>query len=324
MNHVFGPVPSRRLGRSLGIDPVPSKTCNWNCVYCQLGRSSPLIIERKQYFDPAEIINEVENKLNLISPTNIDWITFVGSGETMLHTGIGWMIGQLKNITQLPIAVITNGSLLYLPNIRNELLQADAVLPSLDAGDAQLYKKINRAHPQFTYQQLVEGLITFRKEYSQKIWVEIMLVKGLNDSPTNLRKIANIMQSVQPDEIHILQPTRAPAEPWVQNPEEETLLQARTILGEKAKVVGPSTATFNLYSGKSLAEAIVGIITRHPMKQEEIINTLANWTSKDIVEILEELKNSGKVKMVIRNGISFWTASSGYFPDAHHSISGKQ
>lgn len=319
MNYVFGPVPSRRLGKSLGIDPVPFKTCNWNCVYCQLGQSRPMVSERKDYFPPQDIIAQVQNALDSHSPDEIDWITFVGSGETMLHTSIGWMINEIKKITQLPIAVITNGSLLYLPNVRKELLQADAVLPSCDAGDALLYRKINRAHPEFTFDKLVNGLIAFRKEYSKKLWVEVMLVQGLNDSTEALQKIASILNQIQADEIHILQPTRSPAEPWVRLPDKESLLRARTILGENAKIVDQSNASFDLSGAKDLSEAIVGIITRHPMQQNELINTLANWTSKDIMEILDDLKNSGKAKMVIRNGISFWITSSGNFPvDSHN------
>ncbi len=147
MKYVFGPVPSRRLGQSLGIDPVPLKTCNWNCVYCQLGRTRPLINERKNFFPPEEIIDQVKEASEAHKPGEINWVTFVGSGETILHASIGEMIHQVKTLTTLPVAVITNGSLLYLPEVREELLEADAVLPTLDAGNAILYRKINRPHP---------------------------------------------------------------------------------------------------------------------------------------------------------------------------------
>ena len=134
---VFGPIPSRRLGQSLGIDPIPLKTCNWNCVYCQLGRSTPLVNERKNYFVPEAILAEVQAALAAHRPGDIDWITFVGSGEPTLHASIGLLIRQVKTLTDLPVAVITNGSLLYLPEVRQELSAADAVLPTLDAGNAQ-------------------------------------------------------------------------------------------------------------------------------------------------------------------------------------------
>jgi wyosine [tRNA(Phe)-imidazoG37] synthetase (radical SAM superfamily) len=118
MKYVFGPVPSRRLGQSLGIDPVPLKTCNWNCVYCQLGRSRPMVNERLDYFPPEDILAEVKKALIAHKPGEIDWVTFVGSGETTLHASIGWLIREVKVLTPLPVAVITNGALLYLPKMR--------------------------------------------------------------------------------------------------------------------------------------------------------------------------------------------------------------
>ncbi len=136
MKYIFGPVPSRRLGQSLGIDTIPLKTCNWNCVYCQLGRSIPLTNERREYFPQEEILAETKSALAAHPPGEIDWITLVGSGEPTLHNGIGWLIRQVKALTTIPVAVITNGALLHLPEIRAELSEADAVLPTLDAGSA--------------------------------------------------------------------------------------------------------------------------------------------------------------------------------------------
>jgi len=179
MKYVFGPVPSRRLGQSLGIDPVPLKTCNWNCVYCQLGRSRPMVNERLEYFPPKDILADVEKALASHEPGEIDWITFVGSGETTLHASIGWLIREVKALTNLPVAVITNGALLYLPELRTELSAANAVLPSLDAGSAGLYRAINRPHPEVTFERLLDGLIAFRETNirancgSKSCWCEI-------------------------------------------------------------------------------------------------------------------------------------------------------
>lgn len=136
LKYVYGPVPSRRLGQSLGIDTIPLKTCNWNCVYCQLGRTQPLVNERKGYYPSEEILAEVREALEAHKPGEIDWVTFVGSGEPLLHARIGRLIQQVKGMTELPVAVITNGSLLYLLEVRQELVSADAVLPTLDAGTA--------------------------------------------------------------------------------------------------------------------------------------------------------------------------------------------
>jgi len=314
MKYVYGPVPSRRLGQSLGIDPVPVKTCNWNCVYCQLGRSKPLVNERLDYFPPEDILAEVKKAWATHKPGDIDWVTFVGSGETTLHASIGWLIRQVKAITHLPVAVITNGSLLYLPEMRTELSTADAVLPSLDAGTAYLYKTINRPHPEVTFERLLNGLIAFRKEYQGKLWVEVMLVRGLNDTRVALEGIAEVLQRIQPDEVHIVQPTRPPVEPWVHPPDYEGLLRARAILGKTARVVPPISGTFDLSGCDTLEEAVISIITRHPMREEELIHTLESYSEEDVNETLADLKDSGQAQVLERYGVRFWSASLAHFP----------
>lgn len=314
MKYVFGPVPSRRLKQSLGIDPVPHKTCNWNCVYCQLGRTIPLTNKREQFFPPQEIITEVKNSLGKHQPGEIDWITFVGSGETMLYSGLDILINGIKKFSELPIAVITNGSLLYLPEVRKELLGADAVLPSLDAGNPTLYKKINRPHPEVTFTRLVEGLKQFRKEFTGKLWVEVMLVKGLNDSEGALGEIAALLSEINPDEVYILQPTRPPVETWVEPTDKEGLGRARKILGQTARVIDPYKGYFDLGEEKELLETIVEIITRHPMKEDEIIAALEGYPLVDVKAALQLLEESGKIQVVVRFGIRYWSKSSSFYP----------
>ncbi len=315
MKYVFGPVPSRRLGQSLGIDPVPLKTCNWNCVYCQLGRSRPMVNERIDYYPPEEILAEVEKALAAHKPGEIDWVTFVGSGETTLHASLGWLIQAVKTRTDLPVAVITNGSLLYLPEVRAELSAADVVLPSLDAGNPQLYREINRPHPEVTIERLLEGLVRFREEYQGKLWVEVMLVRGLNDTEKALREIAAALARIRPDEVHLLQPTRPPAEPWVQPPDEAGLLRARAILGDIAAVMHPASGSYDLSGSESLVEAVIGIITRHPMREEELIDTLAHWSPGAVSAALETLAHSGQAQVVERYGVRFWSAAPAFYPN---------
>jgi wyosine [tRNA(Phe)-imidazoG37] synthetase (radical SAM superfamily) len=315
MKNVFGPVPSRRLGQSLGIDPVPPKTCNWNCVYCQLGRTIPLTNERKEFYSPNEILSEVKNALEKHAPGEIDWITFVGSGETTFYSKLGELIQHVKQMTELPLAVITNGSLLYLPEVRAELISADAVLPSLDAGNALLYKKINRPHPEATFERLVAGLKQFRKDFSGKLWIEVMLMHGLNDTEIALKGIAMHLKEIQPDEVHILLPTRPPVETWVKPADEEGVERAQIIFGSIAKVVNTTDGTFELAENEDLMDAIVDIITRHPMKESEILETLQNYSQGDVQEILKHLEKDGKAQIVLRNGLRYWCAMSSFFPE---------
>ena len=321
MKRVYGPVPSRRLGQSLGIDPIPLKTCNWNCVYCQLGRTVPLTNERQEYFPKREILAEVHTALCEHQPGEIDWVTFVGSGEPTLHSEIGWLIREVKSSTELPVAVISNGSLLYQADVRRALSQADVVLPSLDAGTAALYRQLNRPHPAVSYGRLVDGLVAFREEYSGKLWIEVMLMQGLNDTVTALEDIAAVLRSIEPDEIHINLPTRPPAETWVRPSSEEGLIRARAILGGISRVVHPIEGSFDLSGYTSIVEAIMAIITRHPMRQEELERTLARWTPGRVEEVLVSLEASGEAQVVERYGTRFWSAAPSLYPDEAHSLS---
>jgi wyosine [tRNA(Phe)-imidazoG37] synthetase (radical SAM superfamily) len=319
MNYIFGPVPSRRLGQSLGIDTIPQKTCNWNCVYCQLGRTIPLTNERREYFPRNEILGEVKTALDGHKPGEIDWITFVGSGEPTLHTEIGWLIRQIKAITHIPVAVITNGSLLNQPEVRSALAKADAVLPTLDAGNNKLFQKINRPHPEITFECFFDGLVQFRKGYQGKLWVEVMLVRGLNDNDDSVQEIADCLHSVQPDEVHIVQPTRPPAESWVKPPDEEGLHRAYTAFGGVSRVIHSAIGSFDLSGHDTLADAVFGIISRHPVQENVLIQILEQAPSEEVIQTLKQLWFCNQVQVVERFGVRFWSAADLSYPEDVHS-----
>jgi wyosine [tRNA(Phe)-imidazoG37] synthetase (radical SAM superfamily) len=209
--------------------------------------------------------------------------------------------------------------LLYLPEVRQELGVADAVLPTLDAGTAELYHKINRPHPDITFERLVDGLVAFRKEYLGKLWVEVMLVRGLNDSTQALEDIAKVLQRVKPDAVHINLPTRPPCETWVQPPDEESLMRAISILGNIAEVVHPAEGSFELDEYGNVVDAVVAIITRHPMRQDELLRALSRWSPEKVHDALEELQTSGRAQIVERLGVRFWSAAPSIYPDEAHS-----
>jgi wyosine [tRNA(Phe)-imidazoG37] synthetase (radical SAM superfamily) len=309
MEAVFGPVPSRRLGQSLGIDLVPFKTCNWNCVYCQLGRTSPFTLERREYMPKTEILVQVQEALTAHAPGEIDWVTFVGSGETCLHSELGWLINAVKQETEIPVAVITNGSLLHLPEVRRALLAADAVMPSLDAASERLYRKINRPHHSLTLEILIGGLKAFRAEYGGQLWAEVMLIKDLNDGVPELKALAAVLEDIGADEIHLLLPTRPPAEAWVEPPDEVSLQRAQFILGKRARLIDETDGTFDLSAEGSVTEALRSILTRHPMCESDLLTTLEKWLPGQSVQTLENLSAAGQIQSVIRRGQRFWSVA---------------
>lgn len=315
MKHVFGPVPSRRLGRSLGIDPVPLKTCNFSCIYCQLGRTRPLVRRRKAFFSVSAMLAEIATTLDRHGTESIDWITFVGSGETTLHSRLGSLIRFVKAMSNLPVAVITNGSLLYLPEVRKELVAADAVLPSLDAGTETLYTTINRPHHDLSFDQHVNGLMEFRREYEGHLWVEVMLLGGVNDSPEALRDLAAVLERVEPDEIHISTPTRPPAEPWVELPNRGGLERASFAFGEIAKVLQPVDVNVETATDSELVDAILSVVCRHPLQEVEVVRSLGHWVPGRVLETLSILADTGKIKIIERYGKRFWCAANTQFPD---------
>jgi wyosine [tRNA(Phe)-imidazoG37] synthetase (radical SAM superfamily) len=322
MKHVYGPVPSRRLGQSLGVDPVPFKTCNWNCLYCQLGRTRPMTNERWDYVPCSEVVDQVKNALARHRVGEIDWITFVGSGEPTLNAGLGRMIREVKALCDLPVAVITNGALLYRPGIRRELQVADAVLPSLDAGSAELYRTINRPWPELTFERVVDGLVLFRASYPGKLWIEVMLIRALNDTEGALRDLAAVLRRIGPDEIHVNLPIRIPAEPWVEPPDREGLMRASALLGDVARIIHPAEGTFDLSGHENVTDAVIEVITRHPMREDELVRALRRRTGGHVARALAELADDGRARVIMRHGHRFWTRTQAAYAKPERQASG--
>lgn len=310
-HHVFGPLPTRRLGWSLGIDTVPAKTCNWNCVYCQLGRTHPLTNERKPYLAEKTIMAVVRARLAALPAGAVDWITFVASGEGTLYSGLGRLIRVVKRLSECPVAVITNGSLLHLPAVRAELAAADAVLPTLDAGNAELFRRINRPHRALTFTRQVEGLEAFaRMKRRGRLWIEVMLVAGLNDSDEALQQLAKVVARIGPDEVHVTLPTRCPVEPWVRPPAAGRIRRAEQILGAQAKVAMP-VADPTRATG---AADLVSVVTRHPLRRSELDRLLPAWPENRITGLLAGLLEAGRIRLVQRGDQTFITAAALRYP----------
>jgi wyosine [tRNA(Phe)-imidazoG37] synthetase (radical SAM superfamily) len=307
MKHVFGPVSSKRLGQSLGVDLLPSKSCTWNCVYCQLGRTKQFVSERCEFFPKEDILEEIFHAVE--TQRAIDWITFVGSGETTLYKGIGWLVREVRNATAIPVAIITNGSLLHLPEVREELLEADAVLPSLNAGSEALFERIDRPAPGFSFEQHIEGLRQFRKEYSGKLWVEVMLIAGLNDTDEALADLATVLADVRPDMVHLVLPTRPAPDGSVAMPDDDRIQKAVFILSKAAPVVHPAKGEMAIGSVENLLETVTGIAVRHPLQERELeaaLGMLFPDMPGKVHEVMESILASGRFERVRQGEELYW------------------
>ncbi len=317
MQYIYGPIPSRRLGQSLGIDPIPLKTCNWNCVYCQLGRSTPMVHERREYVPRQAVIDELRLALDSESTGPIDWISFVGSGEPTLHAGLGWMIRQAQALTELPVAVITNGSLLYMPEVQEELSAADLVMPTLAAADEATYRRVHRPHAEATFARQIAGLTAFRKRYSGRFWLEVMLIQGVNDDMATLEGLAALLRTLAPDQVHLTLPDRPPAEPWVAPPD-DGLMAAVSILGKWAHIVHPAEGAYVLPPDTPLVEGIIDIITRHPMSEAQVCAMIAAYAPDETETVVAQLAADGRAHLLERFGTRFWVKAGSVFGTKGH------
>ncbi|MFW9782674.1 MAG: radical SAM protein, partial [Candidatus Heimdallarchaeota archaeon] len=291
----------------LGIDPIPLKTCNYKCIYCQLGKTTNYTNERKNFFPVKAIIGELKKAIKK-NEGNFDYITFVGSGEPTLYKDLKKLILLAKELAEKPICVITNGGLLYDEKIQVILICADVVLPSLDAGDEKSFIKINRPHPSIKFKELIQGFIDFRKIYKGKFWIEVMLIKDVNDSKEELIKIKEKMDLIKPDRIDFNVPIRPPVEEWVKIPDENIISLLNEIFVDYNNVFYPENGKFRIYS-KNFEKELLAIIERHPMTQEQILQTFSNerFTKLNILFQLEKLASVDKIRKTVYNDHTFYS-----------------
>jgi wyosine [tRNA(Phe)-imidazoG37] synthetase (radical SAM superfamily) len=239
MKYIYGPIKSRRLGLSLGLSLSPDKTCNLDCIYCQWGSVGKTVLERKEYAGVQQIILELESWMqnNPQAARELKYVTLSGLGEPTLNTGFGQLIHRVKEITGAKIAVITNSTLLGDPAVRQALLPADLIVPSLDAVDPGIFSLIDRPHPGVKLNEIIDGLVALRKEFSGKIWLEIMLVAGINDDPVHIQELKKAIQRINPDKIQLNSPVRATAEKNVFPVEKNKLAKIKEIFGDKAEII---------------------------------------------------------------------------------------
>jgi len=302
MKTIYGPVPSRRLGLSLGVDIVPMKTCSLSCVYCQIGRTPETTVTRKEYVPAEKVMGELKQALDQrIRP---DWITFSGSGEPTLNSGIGTMIDAIRDISDIPICVITNGTLLWDEKVRSDILRADAVMPSLDGASRETFEKINRPHPSLRIEEVIDGLVRFREEFKGKIWLEIMLVAGMNDSEEELQRLRETARRFAPDSIQLNTVVRPPAESYARPLSKERLAEIRDFFGEKAEIIASFRGDAG-ETGVAGADEVREYLKRRPGSVGDISGALGIDEEKTR-ELLERLEKSGEIVSVDHLGKHYW------------------
>ncbi len=295
---LYGPVPSRRMGISLGVSPIPDNYCSHSCIYCQLGRTRKLTTKREEFFPLEDIIKEIDQYF--LDPMPMDVVTIVGEGEPTLYARLGELIAYLHTKTEKPIAVITNGSLLYRQDVAEELMLADLVLPSVDAVTEKQYKNINRPSKQLSLETHLEGIKRFSHRFKGQLWIETMLVKGFNDRELDFYALKEYLDEVAFERLYINTPVRPPAEDYVQEPSRETVMKAVEILGGIA-IDELASEGFESDTADDL-EAIKSIIKRHPMNQHEIVSFLKKRNRDDVSGLLDMLNEDQVVKKIRYKG----------------------
>ncbi len=303
--HVFGPVPSRRLGRSLGVDLVPFKVCTYDCIYCQLGRTTRKTTERKEWVPLNEVCASLRDTLD----TKPDFITLSGSGEPTLFSRPGELIRSIKDLTDVPVAVLTNGSLLSVPEVRAGLLEADLVVPSLDVGNERLFRLVNRPHEDIAFDRMVEGLIAFRQEYGGRYWLEVLLLGGITAVPAEVERIAEIARRIGPDRVHLNTATRPPAEKSALAVQKAELQRLAAAFGGTATVVADYPATAQRGEFAARREDVLNLLRRRPCTVDDIAGGLGLHRN-EVVKYVQELVDERLLSTSTSDGRVYYAATS--------------
>ncbi len=304
--YVYGPVASRRLGRSLGIAPVTDNQCNFGCVYCQLGTITHVSHERKVYAPVDAILNEVNDAIS--HGVAFDGLSIVGDGEPLLHSELGTLVRKLKALTDKPIALITNGSLLYQDEVLEDIKDVDILLPSLDAYDKASYARINRPHGGLPFEQVLEGLKKAGERFKGHIWLEIMLVDGWNDHDEALDAFKELLGAFRYDRLYLNTPVRPPREARVKKPSTERVKTFSEVLGG----IALDYLSDEVYTSADADDydALVALIKRHPLHRQEIQSFLEARKHDNVEGIIERLEKDKAIRVVEHDHFTMYAPSA--------------
>jgi wyosine [tRNA(Phe)-imidazoG37] synthetase (radical SAM superfamily) len=303
MSCVFGPVPSRRLGRSLGVDLVPFKTCSYDCIYCQLGRTTCKTVERREWVPLDTVIEDLQAKLAL----KPDWITLSGSGEPTLYSRLDELTDRIHSITKVPVAVLTNGSLLWKKEVRAQLLRADLVIPSLDAGSQAVFEAINRPAPEITFANMLEGLVLFRKEFKNQYWLEVFFLEGINTSRSQVREMADSAKQIQPDRIQLNTATRPPAEKYAVQVSKARLSEIAAQFIPSAEIIADYRDLHAQTDFTVQKITILELLRRRPCTLDDVAAGLGIHRN-EAIKYIEDLTAGGALDARKTGGQTFYSA----------------
>jgi len=303
--YLFGPVPSRRLGISLGIDLVPHKICSLNCVYCECGHTTKLTIERDEYIPVDEVISELRHFLE--PHPKLDYITYSGSGEPTLNSGIGTITRFIKkNFPDYKLALLTNGTLFYLPAIRKEVKDVDIILPSLDSASDAIFKKVNRPFPKLKIKTVIDGLVELRKEFAGKLWLEVFIIPGLNDTDEEISLLHKAIHRIRPDEVQINTLDRPGTDAWVQSAGKEKLTEIADKFDWKTEIIANFKKREQLSSySTDIESALLQTIKRRPCTVDDLSVALGLHPN-EINKYIEALLERKKIRSVVMERGTFF------------------
>ncbi|MCU0913647.1 MAG: radical SAM protein [Planctomycetes bacterium] len=306
-SYTYGPVPSRRLGLSLGIDIVPPKFCTLDCVYCQIGRTTRRSTVRQDFLDIQAVLTELREKL--AAGLKADYLTIGGSGEPTLNSRLGDLIDGIRRLTDIPVAILTNGTLLYREDVRAECAKADVVIPTLDAADAAVFEAVHRPAADITIEKLVSGLEQFRAEFQGEIWLEVFLVAGVNTQAGQIEKLKTLIQRIRPDKVHLNTAVRPPAEPDVRAVPAEMLDEIAHRIGGHCEVIGAPPAA-GMGPCRARAESdILSVLKRRPCSVADIATGLA-MPRDEVTKYLTALQDRGVITAERRGDILYFQMRS--------------
>jgi wyosine [tRNA(Phe)-imidazoG37] synthetase (radical SAM superfamily) len=304
---IFGPVPSRRLGASLGIDVIPYKTCSFDCVYCECGATTDRTVERRDFCPVRGVLDECEARLSAMR-VKPDCVTLSGSGEPTLYSRMGELIDEMKRATKLPVAVITNSSLLWMSEVREELSRADIVLPSLDAAVEDSFRRINRPHESLSLAKIIEGLAAFLAEYRGTVLFEILLIEGYNTDQRNLDALRKILSGLRVDKVQLNTAVRPGTEKHIVPLDEAALENIRGFFGTRCEVIASAQTTRMRHEESVLEDTIVSLLERRPCTIDDMSRSLG--IAKPVVaKIVNGLAAAGAVIEHAHGGNIFFTAA---------------